>query len=533
MILLLAPGCGSRLGDVSRIAAIELNGRSYTAVIAKGSPDGSRYFVFFSPDDNCSCRGNSGEQFRMPADNCILQIRAAKDNRVLTEFSSGKEYCQALRWHHTVGWFDDLRLLTVDNYHGAAEAQIAYYALDYATGTSHSVYYWSEPSALEPGKDMGSVRLLGRSFSFRYSGNLLIVFEKDRWGNRTQKARIELSERPEIVPTSEGIVIKAQGKELRYLPGPRKFVESGSVPPAIPLASARDFLFADHFYTGRNLVASPGERKIAAEEFVRGRRLYRNEARLSDAQASFGRAIHFHPRPEYYYELGNISIDLRQYARAQSAYAAAVALNHPEPGKVYYNAACAASLNNEIDAALQLLENAFRSGYNHFAHAGKDSDLAAVRAGSRFPDLIQKYVKLGQLARPAELQEKSVVTADPNGGHSTKLCADGSYVRTHSYPSMDEEVDVDYICVQISRGIWGVDESGALMILPRMQCENGAVRKDECLPVNCRASVAEAVERVATRAELEKLQSGERISRGAGYEQRLYDGVAPCKAAAP
>lgn len=57
----------------------------------------------------------------------------------------------------------------------------------------------------------------------------------------------------------------------------------------------------------------------------------------------------------------------------------------------HYNLACAYALSNQIDRALNALEDSFRFGYTDFTHAWVDSDLSNIHNHPRFKMLLRKY----------------------------------------------------------------------------------------------------------------------------------------------
>jgi tetratricopeptide (TPR) repeat protein len=82
--------------------------------------------------------------------------------------------------------------------------------------------------------------------------------------------------------------------------------------------------------------------------------------------------------------------------RKQRYAEAIILLNHilsrfPRYANAHYNLACAYALSNQIDRALDALENAFRSGFRDFAHAWVDSDLNNLHNHPRFNALIREY----------------------------------------------------------------------------------------------------------------------------------------------
>lgn len=65
--------------------------------------------------------------------------------------------------------------------------------------------------------------------------------------------------------------------------------------------------------------------------------------------------------------------------------------NEPNNEIAYYNLACAYSLSNQIDKAIDALENAFRTGYNDYSHVWLDSDLGNIHNHPRFKRLLKQY----------------------------------------------------------------------------------------------------------------------------------------------
>ena len=65
--------------------------------------------------------------------------------------------------------------------------------------------------------------------------------------------------------------------------------------------------------------------------------------------------------------------------------------NSPGNAIAYYNLACAYSLSNQTEKALEALEMSFRCGYNDFSNVWVDSDLVNIRNLPRFDELIRIY----------------------------------------------------------------------------------------------------------------------------------------------
>lgn len=64
---------------------------------------------------------------------------------------------------------------------------------------------------------------------------------------------------------------------------------------------------------------------------------------------------------------------------------------NPNDAIAHYNLACAYSLSNQIQKALDSLEMSFRCGYDDFSHAWVDSDLSNIHSHPRFEALLRQY----------------------------------------------------------------------------------------------------------------------------------------------
>ncbi|NUM35567.1 MAG: tetratricopeptide repeat protein [Candidatus Brocadiae bacterium] len=96
-----------------------------------------------------------------------------------------------------------------------------------------------------------------------------------------------------------------------------------------------------------------------------------------------------HKLAESYSELGMIYLRIREGKTGIEMLKKAISLD-PRNGLVYYNLACAYSCLNQIEDALDTLEEAVIRGYNDFQWMLKDGDLRNLHNQKRFQEIIKK-----------------------------------------------------------------------------------------------------------------------------------------------
>ena len=117
--------------------------------------------------------------------------------------------------------------------------------------------------------------------------------------------------------------------------------------------------------------------------------VYRNKKDFAGAQTLFVKSILLYPTAKAYYELGNASMDAKDYQKARSAFKVGEQLGFEPLSKLLYNTACAWSLSHQPDSALTYLEYAMEAGYTNGDQIMKDPDLAEARSAENFNQIYQ------------------------------------------------------------------------------------------------------------------------------------------------
>jgi serine/threonine protein kinase/Flp pilus assembly protein TadD len=180
---------------------------------------------------------------------------------------------------------------------------------------------------------------------------------------------------------------------------------------AFQVALRRDpNLFEAHYFYARACLAE-GEREEAARRFAEASRVRPEDyqallvgggvlaglGRKADAEASYRRGVQaaerhlqLHPDDSRALCLGATGwTQLGQPDRAIDWANRALAIDPDEPMTVY-NVACVYSLQNNLEKALDCLEQAVGLGYRHKAWIENDADLNPLRSHPRYQTLLQK-----------------------------------------------------------------------------------------------------------------------------------------------
>jgi hypothetical protein len=128
-----------------------------------------------------------------------------------------------------------------------------------------------------------------------------------------------------------------------------------------------------------------------AEQYIlEGKKKY-EEGELEAAKEQFIRALKEATNPDWYYILGDILYDLREYDLSTTSYEIAGDLKYERRDLAYYNAACSSSLSGNQYSALVNLQYALTYGYDYWEHMNNDSDLDFIRDSNEFDLLIKRY----------------------------------------------------------------------------------------------------------------------------------------------
>jgi hypothetical protein len=150
----------------------------------------------------------------------------------------------------------------------------------------------------------------------------------------------------------------------------------------------------------------PGTDNASTDLFMKGIDAYRNKKDAAAAIPLFVQSILKHPTAKAYFELGNASMDVKNYRTAIAAFRTGEQLGFEPLSKLLYNTACAyaqlykqenswnVAMNSDAeapvhsgsgaslrDSALHYLEYSIEAGYSDAAHINKDPDLATLRQG--------------------------------------------------------------------------------------------------------------------------------------------------------
>ena len=148
----------------------------------------------------------------------------------------------------------------------------------------------------------------------------------------------------------------------------------------------------DHAFTQRRTkYASDADKKEAERIGGLASTEYSKTKNYRKAIALYEEALTLYPDPGWYFFLGNAHYFLKEYPESIRAFEMAVTLKHKSPQYVYYNAACSASLMDDVGGSLSFLDMAIDSGFTDFGHIGRDSDLANVRQSFDFIMLMRKH----------------------------------------------------------------------------------------------------------------------------------------------
>lgn len=125
--------------------------------------------------------------------------------------------------------------------------------------------------------------------------------------------------------------------------------------------------------------------------FIEGKDLYRKKNDLLNSVKKFHEAIKLYPDQDYYYELGNCYIDLKDYDNALKSFKIALDFKYGELAPIYYNASCAASLNKQKDLSLFYLEKALLNNYPNISHLKQDKDLDFIKNDEGFKKILNRF----------------------------------------------------------------------------------------------------------------------------------------------
>lgn len=133
--------------------------------------------------------------------------------------------------------------------------------------------------------------------------------------------------------------------------------------------------------------------KESNELFLKGIDAYRNNNKLDSAHFYFVESLKKEPTAKAYFELGNVSMDSKDYDKALKAYDMAEQLDYKPFSKILYNKACLYSLQGENELSGQYLEYAIQAGYSNIGHIQSDSDLEGLRETRHYNTALNKGLR--------------------------------------------------------------------------------------------------------------------------------------------
>lgn len=133
--------------------------------------------------------------------------------------------------------------------------------------------------------------------------------------------------------------------------------------------------------------------KESNELFLKGVDAYRNNNKLDSADYYFVESLKKEPTAKAYFELGNVSMDSKDYEKALKAYDMAEQLNYKPFSKILYNKSCLYSLQGNNELSGQYLEYAIQAGYNNVEHIQSDSDLEGLRETGYYKTALNKGLR--------------------------------------------------------------------------------------------------------------------------------------------
>ena len=99
------------------------------------------------------------------------------------------------------------------------------------------------------------------------------------------------------------------------------------------------------------------------------------------------------PAPHIYFQLGDALMENGEYAVSLKAYNVADHLGYEKKYELYYNMACAASLDGDFEISEKYLEKALKAGFTDFKQISEDKRLSFMNEFSSVSELILKYKK--------------------------------------------------------------------------------------------------------------------------------------------
>jgi tetratricopeptide (TPR) repeat protein len=127
--------------------------------------------------------------------------------------------------------------------------------------------------------------------------------------------------------------------------------------------------------------------------FLQGLDAFKNKKNLDSADYYLRQSILKEPSAKAYFELGNVFMDQKNYAKALQSYDLAENLDYQPFSKILYNKSCLYSLQKKTEMSGQYLEYALQAGYNNLEHVSKDKDLEDLRDSRHYKPAFEKGLR--------------------------------------------------------------------------------------------------------------------------------------------
>ncbi|MFT5780282.1 MAG: tetratricopeptide (TPR) repeat protein [Crocinitomicaceae bacterium] len=153
---------------------------------------------------------------------------------------------------------------------------------------------------------------------------------------------------------------------------------------------------SDLFQTGKILAFLENDEKYledANKLFLQGLDAFKNKKNLDSADYYLRHSILKEPSGKAYFELGNVYMSNKNYAKALQSFELAENLDYQPFSKILYNKSCLYSLQKKTKMSAQYLEYALQAGYNNLDHISKDTDLKELRASNHFKPAFEKGLR--------------------------------------------------------------------------------------------------------------------------------------------
>ena len=147
---------------------------------------------------------------------------------------------------------------------------------------------------------------------------------------------------------------------------------------------------------------------LGTNDATQGFDQYKNK-NFSEAKKLYISALLNTINPSWYYELGDVLYELKEYENAIKSYAMSIDLNYDKVELSYYNIACIYGLMNNPSKCLDYLSIALEKGYSYKTHIFSDPDLNTIKQTSQYKTLLVDYF-------PPEIVDKSsnIMTINKN-----------------------------------------------------------------------------------------------------------------------